>query len=96
MQPWSSSQAELTSHQDDLVREAELLAVLAEVLKNDDVRKTWDADKGADPAFGQYADELQRHALSAVEAAKEKDLAKLQSAVGAISQTCDKCHGDFQ
>jgi hypothetical protein len=96
LQPWSSSQGEMTSHQEDLVQEAEILAVLAEVLKDEDVRKTWDAEKGADPAFGQYADELQQHALAVAAAAREKDLAKLQAGVGAISQTCDKCHGDFQ
>ncbi|MBI3469208.1 MAG: cytochrome c [Planctomycetes bacterium] len=96
LQPWSSSRGELSSHQEDLVHEAEILAVLAQVLMNDDVRKSWDAEKGPDPAFGQYAAELQQHALAVVEAAKQKDLAKLQAGVGAISQTCDKCHGDFQ
>lgn len=96
LQPWSASQAEIVAHQEDLVREAELLAMLAQILRNDEVRKTWDAEKGPDPAFGEHAAELQRHALGVVEAAKQKDLPKLQAGVGAISQTCDKCHGDFQ
>jgi len=96
LQPWSSSAAEMNANQDKLVQEAELLAVLAQVLKDDDVRQTWDKEKGPDPAFGQYAEELQEHALEVAEAAKQKDLAKLQAAVGAVSQTCDKCHGDFQ
>jgi hypothetical protein len=96
LQPWSSSQGELEAHQEDVIREAELLAALAQLLQNEEVRKNWDAERGPDPAFGQYAAELQQHALDVVAAAKQKDLAKLQAGVGAISQTCDKCHGDFQ
>ena len=42
------------------------------------------------------AREFEKHSKDAVSAIKENDLQKVQSAIGAIGQSCDKCHGDWR
>ena len=87
---WTSNAGEFGKNRDDLMHEAELLAMLAEVIHREGF------EYADDPAFVEYAEKLREQCLLVIEAAKKGDSAAASSAVRQINQTCDACHGDYR
>ncbi|MBI2826079.1 MAG: cytochrome c [Planctomycetia bacterium] len=88
--PWTSNQNEFNKNRGGIIHEAQLLAVLAEVIKADGYEYADDA------TYREYVETLQQLSLEVVEAAKSNDFSKAQSAAGQINKRCDACHGDFR
>jgi hypothetical protein len=88
--PWTASGNEFARNRDAVVREAQMLAMIAEVIKDQSYEYADDA------TYRGYVDELQQHCLEIIEAAKNNDFPKAQSAASRVNQACDRCHGDFR
>ncbi len=88
VQPGVSSTAEFRDKKEQLLHEAEMMAIFARVI-NDESYGYSSID-----TFKEMADELQAQSLALAAAAKNNDLDAAQSAVGAIDQACTKCHAD--
>ncbi|NIP85999.1 MAG: cytochrome c [Planctomycetales bacterium] len=90
LRPWTANQGEFDRNLSNIRHEAEILAALAEVIKQPEYEFYDDDD------YIEYCDQLQREATRLVRAAREKNLAETQQAVGQISQACDACHEEFR
>ena len=88
--PWTSGKGDFTKNRDAIVHEAELLAVLARVIKTEGYEYADDA------TYREYVDQLERQCQEIIEAAKNGELQKAQSATSQMNKTCDACHGDFR
>ncbi|HEY1601317.1 MAG TPA: cytochrome c [Pirellulales bacterium] len=88
--PWTGSKGEFTKHRDAILHEAELLAVLARVIKTEGYEYADDA------TYREYVDQLERQCQEIIEATKNGELPKAQSAASQMNKTCDACHGDFR
>ncbi len=88
--PWTANGGEFARNRDAVLREAQLLAMIAEVIKDQSY------EYADDSTYRGYVDELQRHCLEIIEAAKNGDFPKAQSAAARVNQTCDRCHGDYR
>jgi hypothetical protein len=88
--PWTNDKGAFTKNKDTLVREAQFLAMLAELIKDPTF------DSGDDPTYVGYATELQKQCLELVEAIKSDNQSAAQSAVSRISKSCDTCHGEYR
>lgn len=88
--PWTASAAEFKSNKDKVLHEAQLLAVLSEVIKHPSY------EFGADENFVKYADALRGACQEIAEGAKTDNYDKARSGAGAMSKACNGCHGDFR
>lgn len=88
--PWTSNAGEFSRNRDAVIREAQMLATIAEVIKDQSY------EYADDSTYRAYVDDLQKHALEIVEAAKESNFPKAQAATGGVSKACASCHGDFR
>lgn len=87
---WLSSKTEFKKYKDGLTREAQVLAVIAEVIKAKGF------DDGGDESYQKYAAALQQHCLELTEAIQSGNQDKAQSAFAQVNKACDTCHGDFR
>jgi hypothetical protein len=88
--PWTASANEFKANKDKILHEAQLLAVLAQVIKHPSY------EYGQDANFVKYADDLQNACLGIVEGAKTDNYDKARASAGAMSKACNACHGDFR
>ena len=88
--PWTASTAEFARNRDAVLREAQMLAMIAEVIKDPSY------EFADDSTYRAYVDELQRHCLEMIEAAKNNDFPKAQAAASRANKACANCHGDFR
>jgi hypothetical protein len=88
--PWTASANEFKANKDKIRHEAQLLAVLAEVIKHPSY------EYGADANFVKYADDLRNACLEVVDGAKTDNYDKARTGAGAMSKACSGCHGDFR
>jgi len=88
--PWTSNSAEFAKNRAAIQHEAQLLAVLCEVIKAEGYEFADDAN------YRKYVDELQQQCLEIVEATKSEDAKRGQSAATLLNKTCDACHADFR
>lgn len=75
---------------DEVRHEAELLAMLAEIIQRDDY-EYWDDD-----SFREYAGELRTAAQEVVRAAEDKDYEAARAAAGRAGQSCSSCHEGYR
>jgi hypothetical protein len=87
---WLSNKNEFKKNKDSLLREAQLLAVVSEVIKSKGF------ESGDDEVYQKYAGELQKQCLAMIEAIKTDQQDKAQSDFAQVSKACDACHGDFK
>lgn len=87
---WTGSENEFSKNKSNALREAEILAVLAEVITDENF------DYGGDETFVAYANDLRTQALAISEAVKQGNFSNAQSAAAKVSQSCDTCHGDYR
>ncbi|HEY2841522.1 MAG TPA: hypothetical protein VGJ26_20350 [Pirellulales bacterium] len=87
---WTSSGSEFGKNRAAIQHEAQLLAMICEVIKNEGYEYADDAN------YRRYVDELQQHCLDIVEATKSQDTKRGQSGAALLNKTCDACHSDFK
>jgi hypothetical protein len=87
---WLSTKGEFKKNKDALLREAQMLAVISEVIKSKGF------ESGDDDAYQKYATALQAQCLVMIEAIHTDQQDKAQSTFAQISKACDACHGDFK
>ena len=85
-----SNKSELKKGKDKLMQEAQVLAVISEVIKDQGF------ESANDEAYQKYAQAFQGHCLALIEAVKNDDPDKAQAAFAQVSKACDTCHGDFK
>lgn len=90
IKPWTANQAEFDRNKDNVLREAEIIAVLAEIIQKENYEFYDDDD------YLAFCDQMQRHALDVVAAAKDGNLAEAQRAAGEVAKTCDACHEGYR
>ena len=87
---WLSNKSEFKKNKDALLREAQLLAVISEVIKGKGF------ESGDDEGYQKYAAALQTKCLGMIEAIKNDQQDKAQSEFAQVSKACDACHGEFK
>jgi hypothetical protein len=88
--PWTANAADFSKHLDAIVHEAEIVAMVAEVIQRDGY------DFTEDKAYLGFAREMQTQALDIASAAKSKNYDQARAAAGKLSQACSSCHGGFR
>jgi hypothetical protein len=87
---WTASANDFKANKDKILHEAQLLAILAEVIKHPSY------EYGEDANFVKYADDLQNACLGITEGVKTDNYDKVRASAGAMSKACSSCHGDFR
>lgn len=77
-------------NKDAVIREAEVMAMLARVIQD----KSYDS--ADDASYIGFAKDLEKHAVDAATAAKAGDGAAASSSVAKMQKACDDCHGSFR
>jgi len=88
--PWTANQADFSKHLDGILHEAEIVAMIAEVIQRDGY------DFTDDKSYLGFAHEMQTQALDLASAAKSKNYDQARAAAGKLAQACSNCHGGFR
>ena len=88
--PWTANAADFKSNKDKIVHEAQVLAVLAQVIQHNSY------EFADDEGYRNYASALQKACLEIVEGAKAGDAEKARTAAGNMAKACANCHTDFR
>lgn len=88
--PWTASAGEFKSNKDKILHEAQLLAVLGQVIKHPSY------EFGLDAKFVKYADDLTSACVEIVDGVKTDNYDKVRTNAGAMSKACSNCHGEFR
>jgi hypothetical protein len=88
--PWTANAGEFKANKDKILHEAQLLAVLAEVIKHPSY------EYGQDDNFVKYAEALRGGCVDIAEGAKTDNYDKARAGAAAMSKACDACHGEFR
>jgi hypothetical protein len=87
---WSSDAEAVKRNADAVIREGEIMAMLARIIQD----KSYEyAD---DDTYLGFAKALEQEARTAVEATKKGDGAAASSAISKMQKACDDCHGGFR
>ena len=85
-----ASKADFSRQLERVVREAEIVAVIGEVIQRKDF------EYHDDDTYRGYAAAMRDAAIGARDAAAKKDHDAASTAVGALKKSCDACHGDYR
>jgi len=85
-----ASKGDFDKSLDLVVRDAEIVAVIGEVIQQADY-EFFD-----DETYRGYASTMRDAALRVREAAKKKDYEAARAALGELKKSCDTCHGDYR
>jgi hypothetical protein len=86
----AASKGDFDRQLDRLVHEAEMVAVIGEVIQQRDF------EYHDDETYRGYAAAMRDAAIKARDAARKKDYDAARSAVGELKKSCDSCHGDYR
>jgi hypothetical protein len=86
----TASQAEFTKQLDVALHEAEIVAAIAEVVRQPDF------EYHDDDSYLGYAASMRDAAVRVRDACLKKDYDSARTAVGGISKSCNDCHGDYR
>jgi hypothetical protein len=87
---WTKDAESVKRNKDAVIREAEVMAMLARLIQDKSYEYSDDA------TYMGFAKELEAQARAAVEACKRDDGAAASSAVSKMQKACDDCHGGFR
>ena len=87
---WTADSAQFQKNSAQFQHEAELIAVLAEVIGRDGF------EYADDDTYLEYAHTMRDAAAEAADAARHKNFDQARKAVGAIEKTCNSCHEGFR
>ena len=90
MQPWMANKGEFKDHSEEMLHEAQLTAVFAEVLMKDGME---DAD---DNDYKAFAQRMQKASLDIADAIKTNNYDKASAAMGEINKSCTECHQGYR
>jgi exosome complex RNA-binding protein Csl4 len=90
LKTWTSSESEFKGNTEDLVREAELVAVIANFLNEEGMP---DRD---DDEYRAFTAAMTNGAKMIAGAARQEDLSTAQKGAGIISQACAQCHESYR
>ncbi|MBS0210528.1 MAG: hypothetical protein JSS27_16410 [Planctomycetes bacterium] len=88
--PWTSDKGAFGKNKDALMREAQVVTMIAQVIKD----KTYDSAE--DTEYVGFASDLEKQCLELLDAVKGDNQSAAQSAVSRISKSCDTCHGSYR
>ncbi len=88
--PWTSNAADFGKNLDGIAHEAQVIAVLAEIIQQEGY------DYTDDNSYKGYARDMQKQALEIAAAAKAKNFDQARAASGALAKACSNCHGGFR
>jgi hypothetical protein len=87
---WTANQGDFSKNMDSLVREAQVVAVIAEVIQREGY------DFSDDNSYKGFAHDMQKSALGVADAAKSKNFEQAKLAAGELAKVCNNCHGSFR
>ncbi len=87
---WTANQGDFGKNLDGIVRESQIIAVIAEVIQREGY------DFTDDNSYKGFAHDMQKHALAIADAAKSKNFEQARLAAGDLAKTCSNCHGSFR
>ncbi len=90
LKSWTNSGTELRSHVDDIVHEAELTALIGDVLLREGM------DDADDDEYRPFAELLIQGGTQLAKAAKAKDEEAARKAMSSISRSCVDCHDNYR
>lgn len=90
LKAWTADRGEFSKNRAGLVKEAELVAVIARVIQDPSF------EYGDDETYLEYARELEQQAREIVEAVKADSLQRAQAAAGRLNQACNTCHDGYR
>jgi hypothetical protein len=88
--PWTANAGDFNSNRDKIVHEAQVLAVLAQIIQHESY------EYGGDESFRGHAAALQKACLEIAEGAKSGNAEKARTAAGDMAKACANCHTDFR
>lgn len=88
--PWTANSADFSKHLDDVLHEAEIVAMIAQVIQQDGF------DFTDDKSYLGFARQMQTDALDIAAAAKAKNYDQARAAAGKVAQACNNCHAGFR
>ncbi len=90
LQPFTASKTEFTGNVEELLHQAQIVAVLSEILLKEGME---DAD---DEDYAGYAQRMKKAALEIVDAVKLNNDEAARKAAGEISKACAECHEGYR
>jgi hypothetical protein len=90
MQPWVGNKGEFSDHSEEMLHEAQLAAVFAEILMKEGM------EDGDDDDYREFCQKLQKASLDIVDAVKSNNYDKARAAVGEIDKSCTDCHQAYR
>ena len=88
--PWTANSGEFSKNADSLLREAELLAAIAEAIQQEGF------EYADDDTYLEYARQMRDAALEIVGAVKGRNYDAARAASGNIAKSCSGCHEGFR
>jgi hypothetical protein len=90
LKPWLANKGEFTAKKDQVLREAEILAVMAHVIKDPSY------EFAEDSGYQEYADNLEKGCIEIIEACKSDDFDRASAGASAVVKACADCHSGFR
>lgn len=90
LNPALSDKGAFTSSTDKILRDAEMFAVISEVLMKEGMKDAADAE------YVAFCKKLREAAKQIISAAKQKDFGEVSKAKSTISKACDECHESYR
>ncbi len=87
---WTANQNDFAKNAETIAREAQVVAMIAEIIQQDGF------DFTDDNSYKGFARDMQKHALEISEAAKSKSFEPARLAAGELAKACSNCHGGFR
>lgn len=87
---WLANEREFRAHADDVVHEAQIIALIADVIHRE-AFEYWD-----DETYAGYAKELKQSATDVAAAAESGNYQQAQQAIGRTTKSCSDCHDGYR
>ena len=90
LKEWTRDEKSLKAQADDALREAELVALIAEFLKLEGM------DDADDEEYRKYCDDMKKGARQIVDGIKQGSAELAGKGMTAVSQACSDCHENYR
>jgi hypothetical protein len=87
---WLANEREFTTHAADVKHEAQIIAVIADVISREGF------DYSDDEQYAGYANELKQSATDIAAAAEDNNYQQAQQAIGRTTKACADCHDGYR
>jgi hypothetical protein len=90
LRPWLATKSEFTAKKDQVLREAQILAVLAHVIQDPSF------DYADDGGYQEYAQALEKGCTDIIEACQTDNFEKAAEGAAIVTRACTDCHSGFR